>query len=300
MSRLFGLIGHPVAHSLSPPVMSGALSDLEIDGKYGLFDIAAESLDSELEVLLNKGLEGFNVTVPHKRETFARCNQLTDDARKVKAVNAVKVSKDGKLTGHNTDLGGFMRAVSDMMPPDLKKNYACVIGAGGAARAAVWGLICLGWWKIYVLARDREKARTLIDEVQAQIADCGDELSPRHFFAISTDLTDLRHIPDIVVNATTIGLEEKEAPEWAYDLLKMMNPTGVFFDMVYSPDGKPTSLVDIARKLRLTHCDGTEMLVHQAWLTLEFWTGKRASLDIMRQSLQKARSERLPLAVSGE
>src|SRR5271154_4339233 len=159
MDFLLGLVGHPVSHSLSPPMHKAALAHFGLSGDYRLIDLPPERLREGIFSLPDQGFAGFNVTVPYKRQVMDLLAQLTAESRQLKAVNTVRISSSGAMTGHNTDLGGFMVALSDSWPEGGARQRALVIGAGGAARAAVWGLIHLGWPTIAVVARNKQAAQ---------------------------------------------------------------------------------------------------------------------------------------------
>jgi len=290
-SHLFGLVGHPVEHSLSPPMHKAALEHTGLSGDYELVDLDAGVLSSGIAELKARGFSGFNVTIPHKQALLSLCDKLTADAEKTRAVNTVKIDNGSRLIGHNTDLGGFSKALSGILPEDLRTKVACVVGAGGAARAAVWSLIAGGWPRIVLVARNRDRILELIGDV----ASVGEKLNPPasipRFESADTGAIGLT-IPDLLVNCTSIGLGGEPVPEWFVDLLRMVNPEGVVFDMVYSRDGEPTPLVREALRLRLICCDGTDMLIHQASIAFEFWTGRAVPTEIMKQALGQARSTR--------
>jgi len=290
--HLFGLVGHPVKHSLSPPMHKAAIEHIGSSGDYELVDLDADALSSGIAELKARGFSGFNVTIPHKQTLLSVCDQLTPDARKTRAVNTVKIENASQLIGHNTDLGGFSTALAAVLPEALRLKSACVVGAGGAARAAVWALIAGGWPRISIVARNPERARKLIDDVQtvaAQLESASQELYLPRFEHADTKATGLSNVPDLLVHCTSIGLGGEPMAEWLIDLLRIVNPEGVVFDMVYSRDGQPTPLVREANRLRLICCDGTDMLVHQAALAFEFWTGQAVPAQTMKQALEKAR-----------
>ena len=291
---LLALVGHPVTQSLSPPMHLAALKHCGLKGQYRLIDLKPEDLLSGVNQLKSEGYTGFNVTVPHKASVFALCDELSLEAEPICVVNTVKIDPTGRLIGHNTDVGGFMRALTESLSALARKKVAYVMGAGGAARAAVWGLVFLGWPKITIVARNTDAANLVIEEVRAGSSKLAHGISLPQFAVSSIDLSSLPNMPDLVVNATSIGWHGDEIPDWATSLLKWISPQGLFFDMVYATTSKPTLLIRQACRLRLACLDGSEMLLHQAGLAFEFWTGKRAPLDIMREALMRARVQHLP------
>lgn len=279
---LLGLVGHPVEHSLSPVLHKAALKHYGLEGDYRLLDLSSERIEQGVADLIKEGYTGFNVTIPHKQTFYDLVSENSEESQQLRAVNSVRINDEKRLLGHNTDLGGFQTALTDALPATHKYQVACVIGSGGSARAAVWGLVRLGWPKVVLVARNLDAAEILVKEVVSQGFD------QTKFFIASTDLSDLNHVPDVVINCTPIGLTQ-ELPEWAEQLLKWSNPEGLLFDMVYSRESKFTALTKEAHRLRLRYVDGREMLIHQAALAFEFWTGKPGPVRVMRDALEAER-----------
>ena len=287
---LLGLVGHPVKHSLSPQMHRAALAHFRMPGDYRLLDLAPEKIERGVADLLKEGFAGFNVTIPHKQTFYRLSADLTKEAHQLKAVNTVKVVDSQRLLGHNTDVGGFIEALSEDLPYITRGSTACVLGAGGAARAAVWGLMQLGWPKVQIIARRLETAQEIVDEIAAGYPDAGIKYPLPRFAVSACDLSGLQGVCDLLVNCTPIGLLDDEAPEWFLQLLKWTNPYGTFFDMVYGRNGQPTMAMKEAKRLRLNCLDGTSMLVRQAALSFEFWTGKSPPLAVMAQAIAPNRT----------
>lgn len=289
MFHLLGLVGHPVQHSLSPPMHKAALAHFGLEGDYRLVDLADDKIEHGVAELRREGYVGFNVTIPHK-QTFAKLvAELSPEAGQLGAVNTVKIDKDGRLIGHNTDIGGFMSALSAALPSTSQALSACVVGSGGAARSAVWGLIFLGWPRIQILARNMDSAEQIQAEVKAAGAKPDFNANVPRLSLVSTDLSQLQ-TPDLVINCTPVGLFNEQVPDWFEQVLKWMDPQGTFFDMVYPRGDKPTCLMKTANQLRLNCVDGTQMLLEQAALSFHYWTGKRGPIDVMKKALKQARN----------
>ncbi len=291
-SYLLGLVGHPVSHSLSPPMHRAALEHVGVSGAYELIDLKPEVLESGVADLRSRGFAGFNVTIPHKQALLSLCDRLTPEAGKTRAVNTVKIEDGALLVGHNTDLAGFAITLADALPGSLRRKAACVVGSGGAARAAVWSLISDGWPRIAIIARNQDRAAKLVDEVRTVAGQLDPSPELPRFELADTTATGLSTIPDLLVNCTAIGLSGEPVPDWLIDVLRIVDPEGVIFDMVYSQNGQPTALVREASRLRYICLDGTDMLVNQAQLAFEFWTGRHVPAKIMRQALEKERTAR--------
>jgi shikimate dehydrogenase len=262
-------------------------------GSYDLLDVPPEQLAQTVPRLIDDGYCGFNVTIPHKEAMFQLAQRHTPEAATAGAANTIKVGDDGTLTAHNTDIAGFERALvtanlailtSNAQPP-LREGVgtACIVGAGGAARAALTTLPRLGFKRIIVIARDAQKARQALSHT------------------VSADNLEVRSIPcepmtgdklDLIVQTTPIGQGTKELPDWFENIVVQETSRStkpLFFDMVYARDLEETPLVRFARQRGWNAIDGTDMLVHQACLAFEFWTGKLPPFALMKSALNAAR-----------
>lgn len=286
-----GLIGHPVSHSISPLLHGAALSFAGLAGEYNLIDIAPEDVETRVPELMHGdgGYAGLNVTVPHKQAVFRLVDLLTEEARKVGAVNTVGIAHGGKLIGHNTDLGGFVSAIGSLLPAGYaaQATRAALFGAGGAARAAVWGLIEYGFEDIAVVARDSTQAsalvRSVMDALPMELA-CV-RLSPVAVEGAASELADTA----VLVNCTPVGLKDAAIPDWMELVLGTGSPRSprYFYDMVYAGGGcAATPLVDMAKSHGWTAADGLAMLVEQAALAFTFWSGVRIPATVMARALQ--------------
>jgi len=279
MYFLLGLVGHPVSHSLSPPMHKAALAHYGLAGDYRLIDLTAENLDEGVLQLVRERFVGFNVTVPHKLKVIDLVGDLTGEARQLKAVNTVRINSSGVMTGHNTDLGGSMVALSEALPEGNCRRRALVVGAGGAARAAVWGLVHLGWQSIEVVARKPGAAQTLVDEVTSGLAQqIG---TTPNISSSGMEGTEVARDFDLLVNCSPIGLENDVIPDWIGALVPRLAPHGLLFDMVYRRSKEATPLVRLAQSYEKGATDGVGMLVHQAALAFNYWTGKAGPVDVM-------------------
>ncbi len=277
MSRYFrlGLIGHPVAHSLSPVLHTAALEHFGLSGKYELIDIRPEDLKVRVTELIANGFVGLNVTVPYKQELFSLADSLTEEASLTQAINCMKVLPSGTVVAHNTDLGGFMQSLITLNAGRPIKGAAYVLGTGGAARAAAHGLMRLGYDEIVIVGRNKEKAEALIKQLGKP-----DNVS---FRLVDNCLNNEK--PALIVNATDIGVIDKELPPWAKDLLALSAPESLLFDMVYAKRPNLTPFMRHAKVLGMTGIDGLEMLIEQAVLSFVFWTAMNCPQDIMRKAV---------------
>jgi shikimate dehydrogenase len=269
-----GLIGYPLGHSLSPKIHSAALKAAGLHGDYFLFPIQPDDIQGLKELLArvrSRELLGLNVTIPHKQNVIPMLDDLTPSARSIGAVNTV-FFKDGKLIGHNTDAPGFLGDMHRCFPALQTPATALVLGAGGAARAVVSALL-FERWKVNLAVRpdDVGQAEGLINFFNQD--------GLRNFALMTTEgLPSLFSETKLIVNATPLGMSpESEACPWPEDLLI---PTGVaVYDCVYNP--RETLLVKRARAARLPADTGLGMLLEQAALAFELWTGHNLPRDVL-------------------
>ncbi len=276
-SLSFGLIGHPLAHSYSPILHRAALQAAGLAGEYRLLPVsplpAGEAdLRRTLDDLRRGVLDGLNVTIPHKQNVLALVDELSPAARRIGAAN-VLYRRDGRLVGDNTDLAAFLTDLAAFLAAAGIKNTrrALVLGAGGAARAVVAGLL-QERWQVLVTARRLGQAQGLAASLDPNLLEVV-ELD-------SSCLAQLKRI-SLVVNATPVGMfPETDANPWPADV--PLPPAAAVYDLVYNP--AETALMRAARAAGLPACSGLGMLVEQAALSFERWTGKAAPRLAMLQA----------------
>jgi shikimate dehydrogenase len=264
MTRL-GVIGWPVAHSRSPAMFAAAFAACGLeDWSYQRLPLAPELFEETVRALGAAGFLGANVTIPHKRAALALADRASDAARAIGAANTLTFAPDGTISAENTDAPGLIAALGRLtgMPAHPR---ALVLGAGGSARAAVWGLLNAGAAEVSVWNRTGSRAVQLADEMGARAVS---ELAPA----------------DLLVNCTSVGLQRSATDADALNQLGLsvdhVGRYGYVIDLVYR-DG-PTPLLAAARSRRVTAVDGLEILVAQGALSFELWTGRLAPLQAMR------------------
>jgi shikimate dehydrogenase len=258
-TRVAGVIGHPVRHSLSPALHNAAYGALGLDWVYVAFEVAVGETRSALDAARTLGLIGVSVTMPHKVPAAAACDELSDDARALGSVNTVTVH-EGRLCGDSTDGEGFLRSLR-AAGHDPTGRKVLLLGAGGAARAVALALHRAGA-HVQVAARRADAAREVPNAI-----------------AVDWDArNDAARGVDIVVNATPIGMgTDAGIPVDAHGGL-------VVADLVYHP--LETPLLRAARAAGASTVDGLGMLVHQAALQVEQWTGRAAPVETMRAAAE--------------
>lgn len=263
-----GVIGHPVSHSKSPIIHNHWIEKYGLSGKYEAIDIVPEELRDKIKSLLDSGYAGFNVTIPHKETIMALCDDMDDTAKKIGAVNTLYL-KNGKVIGTNTDAFGFIENVKRCVPGiDISHRPSVVLGAGGAARAILSGLIGAGANKIILLNRTRDKAETL-----AHLN--SDIITVRDWEVRNGVLKDA----GLVVNTTALGMKGKDP--LAIDLSALPNDA-VVSDIVYAP--LMTDLLKAAEARGNKVVTGIGMLLHQARPAFEKWFGVLPDIDAILEA----------------
>ena len=283
MSRLLGIIGYPIGHSLSPILHQAALDHYGLDITYQAWEVAPHELKGFMEPELRtySDLLGFNVTVPHKEAIMSYLDEVSPEASEAGAVNTV-VNGGGRLSGHNTDSAGFIRALREEASFLTKGKRALILGAGGAARGVAMALVSEGMDTLTIANRTLERARRLAQDLAKPSMTIG---------AILLGGGELRRAAqeaDLIVQCTTIGMfhgpDEAGTPLKAQDI----PPTALVYDLVYNPPGTP--LMKEARKAGARALGGLSMLVYQGAIAFEMWTGKKAPVEVMfkaaRESLE--------------
>lgn len=273
-----GLIGYPLGHSLSPKIHAAALKVCNLQGDYSLFPIHPEDkpmLQALLARVRSGEIHGLNVTIPHKQNVIQFMDELTPTARAIGAVNTIYMRGD-KLIGDNTDAHGFLsdlKRVIGNQELGIGKS-AIVLGAGGSARAVVYALASESW-KVTIAARRIEQAEQLANSF------------PTHHFPLTTfDLQPLTF--DLIVNTTPLGMtlntESSPLPE------NLSLPANAFvYDLVYNP--RETKLVRDARAQGLNASTGLGMLIEQAALAFEKWTGHNPPRDVLFEAVGAIRPD---------
>lgn len=261
---LAGVIGSPVAHSRSPALHRYWLRRHAIRGYYIPMDIAQADLPDAIATLPKLGFVGVNVTIPHKVTVLSLADTVTDRASIIGAANTLIFQKDGKCIADNTDGYGFMQNLKTAVPDwDAEGGPACVIGAGGAARAVIGALLDAGATEIRLTNRTRARSDALRSEFGARIS-VYDWVQAGN--AIEGAAT--------VINSSSLGMVGK--PEFRVPM-DGLSPDAVVTDLVYTP--LETAFLRQAREMGCRTVDGLGMLIHQAVPCFERWFGERPEVD---------------------
>ena len=274
-TKLLGVIGHPIEHSLSPLMHNAALAEMGADFVYLPFAIAPESLARAITGFAAIGLQGFSITIPHKQTIVPLLNEVSKVAQAIGAVNTVWRTEQG-WSGTNTDVEGFLAPLRSMQR-DWSQSVVVILGNGGAARAVVAGCVELGCAEIYIVGRDAQRLEAFS---QSWNPSFGLQVYPWE------TLPKVLPRADLLVNATPIGMsphiEKSPLSSAEVDQLK----AGVIaYDLIYTPN--PTLFLQQVGDRGGVVINGLEMLIQQGAIALKIWTQKSVPVETMRQALRQ-------------
>lgn len=273
MGNLYGVIGCPISHSMSPDIHNHAFNVLNIDSHYYAFHIEKEQLSEAVNSLKLLGVKGYNVTIPHKVAIIPYLDDLDETARIAGAVNTV-VNDDGKLIGYNTDGNGYMQSLLGLLERPINEYNMLIIGAGGAAKGIYYTLAYNGCKNLDIANRTITKAEELINNCPFD----------NNSMAITLDEAELKlEKYDIIIQTTAVGLhpniDEKPLS------LKNARKSAIVSDIVYNPI--KTALLKEAEQSQLTIHNGVGMFVHQAAIAFSLWTGQTPPINEMTDIVYK-------------
>ncbi len=272
------VIGHPVQHSLSPVIHNHWIKKYHLHAEYGAINIAPAALPHEWNALrTDPGYVGFNVTLPHKIAAMNLCDTLDDRARCIGAVNTVRIDADRRCHGSNTDAFGFLENLQEHCPQWREiPGPAVILGAGGAARAAVYALLRAGVRDIIIVNRDGVRAQKLAHDMMAAL-DRGDDpgMKTQKINIQTLDWHDRdagAQMAGLLVNTTSLGMVGQPPLQ-----INLGSASCVVYDIVYRP--LMTPLLDEARERGLSVVTGMGMLIHQARPAFQGWFGVLPDID---------------------
>lgn len=270
-TKIVGLIGNPLIHSLSPIMQNLTLYRMGLNYVYLPFEVEPHQLDNVLKAVRVLDIRGLNVTIPFKQSVIPRLDALSDEAQACGAVNVIKNEK-GILTGYNTDGKGFMASLNEQ---DIAvKGRAVFIGAGGATRAVACALAAGGIDHIDFMDINKERAVEMAQWLkERQCSSDGCQMEKAAFARLSRDA-------DFIINASPVGMYPK-IDSCPVDNLSDVPKTCVICDLIYNPC--PTRFLRLGEELGLRTVSGLSMFVHQGALTLQIWTGLKPPLEYMKE-----------------
>jgi shikimate dehydrogenase len=277
IEHLLGIIGWPVKHSLSPKMQNEALKYCGLNSwHYVPLPVEPARVKDAVMGLSALSFRGVNVTVPHKEAVLPLMNRLSDDASAIGAVNTIVVEENALLVGHNTDAQGFINDLGarGIEPKELS---VAILGAGGSARAVVYGLLKHGCQKLAIYNRHEDRAIELIKSLKGYFI--GADLS----YGSLDILKEATHA-DLIINCTSLGMNESNDMPFKINF----NKKQIVYDLIYNP--AKTALLKQAEAQGATAINGLGMLIHQGALSFSLWTKREAPLELMKASLKPQRT----------
>lgn len=276
--EIYGIIGYPVKHSLSPAMQNAAFKEAGLDAEYRLFEVEPDKLEVFLDGIRQKGgVSGLNVTIPHKimvKEYLERNGSMDQNAVRLGAVNTIKISRGQELKGFNTDGPGFYRSLVEDLKFEPEGRNILVLGSGGAAKAVVMYLGNAPK-SISVFDIDAAKAADLKGHYQKYY-----ESGKLNVLSRREDIAGAVRSCDLLVNATPLGMHDQDPSPVPKELLR---PGLYVYDLVYN---RPvTRLVKDASSVKAYAVTGAGMLLYQGAAAFEIWTGRKAPVDVMKRAL---------------
>ncbi|MCC5640398.1 shikimate dehydrogenase [Nostoc sp. CHAB 5844] len=278
ITKLLGVIGHPVEHSLSPVMHNAAIAALGLDYVYLPFPVEPENLAVAIAGFAAIEVKGFNVTIPHKQAIMPLLSEITPVAQAIGAVNTV-TRQNHQWVGTNTDIEGFIAPLETTYQQDWSQKVAVILGNGGAARAVVAGCYQLGFAKIHVVGRNEQRLKDFGDS-------WGNSPIAEKLQINTWDMAKLIPQAHLLVNTTPIGMYPK-VDDSPLSAAEMALPEGaIAYDLIYIP--QPTKFLQQAEKQGAIAIDGLEMLVQQGAAALKIWLQQETvPVDVMHQALRQ-------------
>ncbi|MFS0595953.1 shikimate dehydrogenase [Peribacillus frigoritolerans] len=259
MKKIYGVMGDPIAHSMSPDIHNDAFEKENIEAVYHHFHVTKEGLNDAVKGMKALGIEGFNITIPHKTSIIPFLDEVDELALAIGAVNTV-VNKNGRFIGYNTDGKGFFKSLCDEISGDIKAKKTLVIGAGGAARAIYFTLVKEGVKQVDIANRTKERAAQLV-------SDCPYDKVSKALSIIEAEESLSQY--DLIIQTTSSGM----SPELDHSPLKVdqLKAGAIVSDIIYNP--LKTKLLREAGEKGAETQNGLGMFINQAALAFEIWTG---------------------------
>ena len=280
----FAVIGNPVAHSLSPQLHQPALDELEEGVRYVRVEVPEGRVEEAFDKMFAAGFRGINVTVPHKLDALAACDEVDPAALGMGAVNTVVFDSDGRKTGFNTDGPGFVHAIREEFGVDLGDLRVIIIGAGGGAGRAIATQCILENCSQLILANRTEGKLVSMKEDLLQLNHSESLEGPRDRIQIlglnSPGLQEALAANDLIINTTSVGLKPTDPSPFNSSWIE---PYHMVYDTIYNPSR--TRLLKEAAMQGARVANGLSLLIHQGALSLEYWLGRDAPIETMRKGV---------------
>tara|TARA_S200000501_G_scaffold356690_1_gene379641 strand:+ start:157 stop:1011 length:855 start_codon:yes stop_codon:yes gene_type:complete len=277
-TSFLALIGNPVSQSLSPIIQNAAIQYLGLDLIYMAIPCKNEDLETVIHSLKKMNCRGLNITIPFKQKVFDICSEITPVAKKIKAINTLKLKDDKDWIGTNTDIYGFIYPLKDL---SLTKKNSIVLGSGGAARSVIQGLLDLKLSKITIISRNKNSLSELISLFK-------NEIKIEGLLNTNTEIPNLIQDTDLIVNTTPVGMNQSTNDEMPFgqSFWETIDSNTIVYDLIYNPS--PTPFLRFCDKKGCITIDGTQMLIAQGAKSLSFWTnGLEVPFEIMHDAIKK-------------
>ena len=278
-TSFLALIGNPVSHSLSPIMQNAAIQYLGLDLIYMAIPCENEDLEIVVNSLKKMNCKGLNITIPFKQKVFEICSEISPVAKKVKAINTLKLTENKNWIGTNTDIDGFIYPLKNL---NLIKKSSLILGSGGAARSVIQGLIKLKLSKITIISRNKSSLNELITNFKNDIEIEG-------LLSTNNEINNLIQETDLIINTTPVGMSNTinndEIP-FGKNFWDSINSKTIVYDLIYNPS--PTPFLKFCDKKGCMTIDGTQMLIAQGAKSLSFWTnGLEVPFEVMHDAIKK-------------
>jgi len=277
-TKITGLFGYPVRHTVSPAFQNAGFEALDLNYVYLPFEVKPEDLESAIEGIKALGLVGVNCTIPHKEAVIQYLDELSEEAEAIGAVNTIH-NVNGRLKGYNTDGTGFIQSLNEIDPSGVKGKKVFIMGTGGGGRALAVQFAIEGAAEVALCDKDEPRAEMLTDHIHSKLNFRSARFVPFYRPEIAGSLKKA----DVFVDATPLGLQEDDPvsinDEW-------LSPSTLVADLIYKPPETP--LLKAAKKRGCRTMNGIGMLLYQGTRAFKIWTDFDAPVDVMRLALREA------------
>lgn len=272
-TRITGVIGHPIEHSMSPPMHNNAYKQLNMDYVYVAFHVQPEDIEKLITSAKTLGIRGLNVTIPHKTTIIPYLDEIDETAKKIGAVNTIQF-KDNKAKGYNTDGIGAIKSIQEYTT--LQDKNILILGAGGASKAISFTLINENINSLTIANRTKENAEQLIENIKKQT-----NFTKIQYHTIN-DVDEIIEDMDIIINTTPIGMypHHEVKPPIKTDNI---NKNHIVMDIIYNP--LETQLLKQSKENGAQTINGTSMLINQGLVSFEIFTGEKATYKSFEEAL---------------
>jgi len=272
-TKITGVIGHPIEHSMSPPMHNNAYKQLNMDYVYVAFHVQPEDIEKLITSAKTLGIRGLNVTIPHKTTIIPYLDEIDETAKKIGAVNTIQF-KDNKAKGYNTDGIGAIKSIQEYTT--LQDKNILILGAGGASKAISFTLINENINSLTIANRTKENAEQLIENIKKQT-----NFTKIQYHTIN-DVDEIIEDMDIIINTTPIGMypHHEVKPPIKTDNI---NKNHIVMDIIYNP--LETQLLKQSKENGAQTINGTSMLINQGLVSFEIFTGEKATYKSFEEAL---------------